>query len=93
MAPARLAAARAQAALLAQRAVHDRDEQSFREPTAAEAAALAVPDSGTTSQEIAVPGGGFAVKTDASGLSLAIATVGKDGVVTGHDTKGGRRDR
>ncbi len=92
-APAVLAAARARADLLAQRAVRDSAEQAFRAPTAVEAAALAVPAGTGSAQEIALPMGGYALKTDASGVSLSVATVGKDGVVTRHDGTGGHRDR
>ena len=90
---AHLAAARANAQLVRQRAFRDHDEQAFRAPTAAEAAALAVPAGADAAQEIALPMGGYALKTDASGVSLAVATVGKDGVAIGHGDEGGHRDR
>ncbi len=90
---ARLAAARTHAVGVAQRAVRDRDEGLFREPTAAEAAALALPAGTGAAAEQPISLGGYAVKTDASGVSLLVVTTGKDGTVTGHDVKGGHRDR
>lgn len=89
----RLAATRGYVADVAQRAVRDSGEGLFREPTAAEAAALALPAASGVAQEVPLSIGGYAVKTDPSALSLVVATAGKDGVVTGHQAKGARRDR
>lgn len=92
-AAASLDRSRRDVAILAQRAVRDREDGLFREPTAAEASALASTVATGDTPEIPVPVGGYAVRTDVSGLSFAVVTRDKDGVVTGHDAKGGPRVR
>ena len=92
--PDRLAALRSRADALAQRAVLDAQEGLFREPTAAEARALAPTATDAASVEAPLATGGAAIKTDASGVSLLVATVdGAGRVTTSHDTKGARRER
>ncbi len=91
--PERLAAIRERLQADAQRAVRDQAEQAFREPTAAEAAALAGPRTESTAATVALPGGGVALKADATNVEFVKATVGKDGVVVTHEGKGGRRDQ
>jgi len=90
----RLAALRARTGAVAQRAVLDAEEALFREPTAEEARALAPAAAPQTAVQVALPGGGAALKADASSVSLLTATVDESGrVVTSHDAKGARHDR
>jgi hypothetical protein len=91
--PERLAALRARMQADTQRAVRDEAERGFREPTAEEAAALAGPASDSAGTEVALPGGGSALKADAASLEFVKVAVGKDGVVVTHDGKGARRDQ
>lgn len=91
--PERLAVLRARLQADAQRAVRDEAEQAFREPTAAEAAALAGSSSEGAGAMVSLPGGGAALKADAASLEFVKATVGKDGTVITHDGKGARRDQ
>jgi hypothetical protein len=72
--------------ITAQIAVYDAAEGGVREPTPAEAAALALPitESGTAVQ---MRDGGMALRQNGSALSLLVATTGKDGGVrVAHDT-------
>lgn len=91
--PERLAAIRARLHADAQRAVRDTAEQAFREPTAADAAALAGPRGEASATAVALPGGGVALKADVANVEFVKATVGKDGTVVTHDGKGARRDQ
>lgn len=91
MSPERLAEIRARLQADAQRAVRDGAE-GFREPTAAEAAALALPAVEGQAVEVALPNGGVALKADASSLSLVTASVDAKGRVVVSD-KEGRRDQ
>lgn len=73
-------------ALVAQIAVWEQSESAMREPTSAEAAALAGPPSESLGTVVPLKRGGVALQPDISQASLAIATVGDDGKVKiGHD--------
>ena len=73
-------------ALVAQIAVWEQSENAMREPTSAEAAALAGPPSESLGTVVPLKRGGVALQPDISQASLAIATVGDDGKVKiGHD--------
>jgi hypothetical protein len=91
--PERLAAVRARLQADTQRAVRDEVEQGFREPTPEEAAALARPASDASGAEVALAGGGAALKADAASLEFVKVSVGKDGTIVTHDGKGARRDQ
>lgn len=90
---ARLAAARTSLQRDAQRAVRDRDAQVWREPTAAEAAALSLGAPDGQHSELALSGSGMALKPDVSSLEFVKATVEKDGTVVTHTGTGARRDQ
>lgn len=89
----RLAAMREQVRGHAQRAVRDEAERGFREPTAAEAAALALGAPQSLDVEVALSGSGMALKTDVSSLEFVKGTVEKDGTVVTHNETGARRDQ
>lgn len=91
--PERLAAIRARVRGDVQRAVRDGAEQAFREPTAAEAAALGTRPAPAETGEVPLAGGGAALKADFSSLEFVKATVGSDGTVVKHDGEGARNDQ
>lgn len=74
--------ARIRQALQNQIAVHDAGEGAMRAPTADEAAALSsAPTAATrrTEQSVALPGGGVALRADASSLSFLVVETRPDG--------------
>lgn len=91
--PARLAAIRTRLQADAQRAMRDDAEQAFREPTAAEAAALTGAPREATSLEVPLAGGGAALRSDASSVNVVRATVGPDGAIVTHEGQGARHER
>lgn len=66
--------------LVAQIAVRD-DAEGLRPATDDEAAAIGGAAVPAAAQAVALPGGGVALRTDASQMSLAVAEVGDDGRV------------
>lgn len=66
--------------LVAQIAAWD-EAEGLRAPTPGEAAALALPAGSTAVAAVALPGGGVALRSDASQMSLAMAEVADDGSV------------
>jgi len=66
--------------LVAQIAVKD-DAEGLRAATDHEAAALGGAAAPATAQAVALPGGGVALRTDASQMSLAVAELADDGRV------------
>jgi hypothetical protein len=66
--------------LAAQIAVRD-DAEGLRGPTAQEAAGLALPEPAAAAAVVPLPGGGFALRTDASQMALAVAERADDGTV------------
>lgn len=85
------------ASQVTQRAVHDVAEGLFREPTAAEAAALAEVTADDAVTEIALPGGGAAIETTPAQMNHVVATRAANGRVavthSAESSKGGRRDQ
>ena len=66
--------------LVAQIAVQDQAERAMRAPTDVEAAALSNAATETL-QSVALPGGGVALRTGSTQLSLVVATRGEDGTI------------
>jgi len=66
--------------LVAQIAAWD-EAEGLRAPTPREAAALALPAGSTAVEAVALPGGGVALRSDVSQMSLAVAEVADDGSV------------
>lgn len=91
--PERLDAFRARVRADAQRAVHDEAEQAFREPTDAEAAALALRAPEATGVSVPLANGGAAFRAEPAHLDFLKVTIGADGAVVGHDGKGARREK
>jgi hypothetical protein len=78
--PERLAAIRS--ALVSRVAVYDSAENAMRQPTAAEAAALAPKASNTAPRLVTLPSGGLALRQDASNIEYLIVDIGADGKKT-----------
>lgn len=66
--------------LVAQIAVQDQAEGAMRAPTDVEAAALSNAATETL-QSVPLPGGGVALRTGSTQLSLVVATRGEDGTI------------
>lgn len=90
--PERMAAIRARLQGEAQRAVRDDAERAFREPTAAEAAALAQRPT-TTGTPVHLANGGTALRAEGENIEFVTATIGDGATVITHDGKGARRDQ